>query len=106
MQTEGNYGARVIGGIREAERCLQCHDAPCTRGCPAGVNVKRFIGLLQKGDFAAAAAVIEKDNPLGLICGYICPSADTCQKNCVSAQLGRPIDIRALQACAITRGRA
>ena len=105
MRTEEQYAARVAGGIREAERCLQCHDAPCTKGCPAGVDVKRFVGLLQKGDCAAAAAAIERDNPLGLICGYVCPSAETCQKNCVSAALGRPIDIRALQACAITRGR-
>ena len=96
--TEKNYLYRLAGSIKEADRCLQCYDAPCTKGCPAGVDVKRFIGLVQKGEYSEAAAVIKKDNPLGLTCGYVCPSAATCQKNCISAKLGKPIDIRAIQA--------
>ena len=96
--TEKNYIFRLTGSIKEADRCLQCYDAPCTKGCPAGVNVKRFVGLAQKGEYSAAAAVIKRDNPLGLTCGYVCPSAATCQKNCISARLGKPIDIRAIQA--------
>ena len=99
------FEPRVLGALREAERCLQCYDPPCAKGCPAGVDVKRFIGMMQKGEYEEAAALIEKDNPLGLICGYICPSANTCQKNCVSKKLGKPIDIRALQAFTIEEAR-
>lgn len=106
MRTDEHFGYRCAGSPLEAERCLQCHEAPCTKGCPAGVDVKRFIGLMQKGDYGAAAEVIERDNPLGLICGYTCPTAETCQKNCVSAKLGRPIDIRALQSYTIELSRA
>lgn len=105
MQTDLSFGYRLMGSPLEAERCLQCHDAPCAAGCPAGVDVKRFIGLIQKGEYGSAADVIERDNPLGLICGYTCPTAETCQKNCVSARLGKPIDIRALQSYTIELSR-
>ena len=99
------FEPRVLGALKEAERCLQCYDPPCAKGCPAGVDVKRFIGLMQKGEYEDAASVVERDNPLGLICGYICPSANTCQKNCISKKLGKAIDIRALQAFTIEEAR-
>ncbi len=97
---------RMKGALLEADRCLQCYDPPCAKGCPAGVEVDRFIRLLSKGDFAGAAAVIEKDNPMGWICGYICPQESLCQKNCISHQLGHPIDIKILQQYAIAQSRA
>ncbi len=89
----------------EATRCLQCFDPPCAKGCPAGVNVARFIRLLAQGDPVAAAIEIEQNNPLGLICGYICPHQSLCQQKCTSHALGNPIDIRTLQQFAITEAR-
>jgi len=97
---------RMKGALLEADRCLQCYDPPCAKGCPAGIEVDRFIRLLSKGDFAGAAAIIEKDNLLGWICGYICPHESLCQKNCISHQLGHPIDIKILQQYAIAQSRA
>lgn len=94
------------GSILEASACLQCHDAPCTRDCPAGVDCKRFIGLVQKGDYASAADVIAQDNPFGEICGYICPISETCQKSCTSSRFNRPISIRTIQTFAMQNSRS
>lgn len=92
---------KLKGSLTEAQRCLQCYDAPCTKGCPAGVEVDKFIRLISKGDIVGAAETIEKDNPFGLICGVICPHESLCQKDCTSHKLGRPIDIRNLQRYAL-----
>ena len=29
--------------MEEAARCLLCHDAPCSQGCPAGTDPAKFI---------------------------------------------------------------
>ena len=33
----------------EATRCLYCFNAPCARGCPAGVVVADFIRSIRSG---------------------------------------------------------
>jgi len=34
--------------IREANRCLKCADAPCTKGCSASIDIKTFIYNIEK----------------------------------------------------------
>jgi glutamate synthase (NADPH/NADH) small chain len=97
--------SRVKGALLEADRCLQCWDPPCNKGCPAGIDVCRFIRQLSKGDVVGAAETIENDNPFGLICGWICPSEVLCQNDCTSRKLGRAIDIKALQRYATEKSR-
>lgn len=92
---------RIKGSFIEADRCLNCWDAPCNKNCPAGINVSSFIRSLSKGDYVSAAEIIERENPFGYICGWICPQEVLCQNNCIAKQLGRPIDIRTLQRFAI-----
>ena len=31
--------------VAEANRCLQCKNAPCRQGCPVEVDIPAFIGL-------------------------------------------------------------
>ena len=86
----------------EARRCLYCVDAPCQKGCPASVDVAQFIRHLRYADVKSAKRVIKQANPLGGICGTLCPSEELCQKNCTMGRCGAPIHIRDLQkyACA------
>lgn len=83
--------------VTEASRCLFCHDAPCTRGCPAGVDVAGFIRRLKTQNFVGAARVIREANPLAAVCARVCPSSVQCEKECSSTDLSEPIAIRALQ---------
>ena len=96
---------RIKGSFIEADRCLNCWDAPCNIDCPAGINVSSFIRSLSKGDYIGAKEIIERDNPFGYICSWICPQEVLCQKNCIAAKLGRAIDIRTLQRFAIENFR-
>ena len=66
----------------EAERCLQCKNAPCVAGCPVRVDIPGFIGKVREGDFAGAASVIKRTNLLPSICGRVCPQEKQCQLPC------------------------
>lgn len=101
MLLEYTLSERIKGSFVEADRCLNCWDAPCNSNCPAGINVSSFIRSLSKGDYVSAAEIIESDNLFGYICGWICPQEALCQKNCIAKKLGRAIDIRTLQRFAI-----
>ena len=85
----------------ESNRCLHCYDAPCKKGCPAGVNVPQFIFRLASGDVEGAAASIRESNPLGLVCGQVCPSSTLCEASCNCKKMGGAIPIADLQAYAM-----
>ncbi|MFH0798889.1 MAG: FAD-dependent oxidoreductase [Pseudomonadota bacterium] len=83
--------------IAEANRCLLCHDAPCSRGCPCGTDPAAFIRKLRFRNIKGAIRTIKRNNILGGACGVLCPSARLCEKECSAAGLDRPIRISRLQ---------
>ncbi len=90
----------------EAGRCLWCYDAPCVKGCPAGVDVPAFVRKVLSGNWRGAARVIREANVFGGTCARVCPTEELCEKECSSRLLGRPIPIGALQRLAWERGTA
>ena len=88
----------------EFKRCLKCPTKPCLKACPVQVSPHDFIKAARDGDFAEAAKLIETQNPLGEICGLICPER-FCQKACVRGKIDTPVEIPALQAAIMQRAR-
>lgn len=66
----------------EANRCLQCKNAPCMKGCPVSIRIPDFIHEIAKGNYAAALAIIRQNSILPAICGRVCPQENQCQKSC------------------------
>ncbi len=69
--------------VEEAQRCLNCKNAPCMQGCPVGVKIPLFISRIKDGDVEGAKRIIKLDNNLPAICGRVCPQENQCEKYCV-----------------------
>lgn len=92
----------------EIERCEYCAEKPCRGACPADCSPADFIMAAKVGgrsDYARAAAMIMSANPLGGVCGGVCPDTH-CMRACARATFDAPIDIPAVQATIIAKARA
>lgn len=92
-----DQGFDMTQAIAEAERCLLCFDAPCSKGCPAETDPGRFIRKLRLRNVTGAIKTIKHNNILGGACGVLCPATRLCQKECCSSGIGYPIQIGKLQ---------
>jgi glutamate synthase (NADPH/NADH) small chain len=81
----------------EAERCLQCKNAPCRKGCPVEIDIPAFIHKVKEGDFIAANAIIRQCNNLPAVSGRVCPQEDQCEKFCIRGIKGEPVGIGRLE---------
>lgn len=98
-------GMDLAQAIAEADRCLLCHDAPCSTGCPAETQPAEFIRKLRFKNMTGAIRTIKENNILGGACGVLCPTHRLCEEKC-SARFAsenrpegadRPIQIGAIQ---------
>ncbi len=83
--------------VNEARRCLQCTDPHCNQGCPAQVDVRKFVGSIATGNFPGAIRALKTCNALPLSCAFICPVERQCEERCRNSELNYPITIARLQ---------
>ena len=82
----------------EANRCLFCYDAPCTKSCPTSIDVPKFIKQITTGNIKGSAHTILSSNIVGAGCSRVCPVEKLCEGACVfNLMEEKPIPIARLQ---------
>jgi NADPH-dependent glutamate synthase beta subunit-like oxidoreductase len=79
---EMRKGLGLAQAIAEADRCLLCHDAPCSEGCPAETQPGEFIRKLRFKNISGAIRTIKQNNILGGACAVLCPTQRLCEEKC------------------------
>ena len=79
---EMSKGLDLAQAIAEADRCLLCHDAPCSEACPADTQPADFIRKLRFKNITGAIRTIKENNILGGACGVLCPTSRLCEEKC------------------------
>lgn len=83
--------------LHEVKRCLKCKNARCMQACPASTPLREAFELLQAGKVEDAGKLLFDNNPLTLICSYVCPHELQCEGACVLNAKGVPIHISAIE---------
>jgi dihydropyrimidine dehydrogenase (NAD+) subunit PreT len=91
----------------EANRCLFCYDAPCTKLCPTSINVPKFIKQITTDNIKGSAHTILSSNIMGAGCSRVCPVEKLCEGACVfNLMEEEPIPIAKLQRYATEKALA
>ncbi len=91
----------------EIEKCEYCAEKPCKEACPCDCSPADFIMAAKLGatsDYQRATAEIMSMNPLGGICGQVCPDRH-CMAACVHEKVDAPLNIPSIQATIVTKAR-
>jgi len=83
--------------LQEAQRCLQCKDAPCIKGCPVNIDIPGFIKLIRERNYNGAIKKIKETNNLPATTGRVCPQETQCEAVCTLKKVGEPVAIGRLE---------
>ena len=84
----------------ELLRCEYCEEKPCKQACPVDCSPFDFIMAARGGypsDLKRSAAEIMHSNPLGGVCGMVCPDT-LCMAACTRKDFDGSINIPQVQA--------
>ena len=77
--------------IDEANRCLQCKNPQCVKGCPINTPIPEIIRLLKENQLDEAGRILFENNPLTTVCSLICNHERQCEGHCVLGKKGVPV---------------
>jgi phytoene dehydrogenase-like protein len=95
-----------ISAVMESHRCLRCVDAPCALACPASIDLPNVIRRITSSDMVGAARLVREMNPMGEVCGLVCPAGSLCEATCLRARVDSPVMIAQLEefVCGVAQG--
>ncbi len=83
---------------KQSENCLQCWEGSCKEGCPADIDIRKFVDYFGLEDYRKSYEVLRRKNPLPEITSYVCPVEVLCEKNCLAGTWqGEPIPVHRIQ---------
>lgn len=104
------YGSLIMTPAQlqtELLRCEYCEEKPCREACPVHCSPADFIMAARVGnpsDIQRAAGEIMHANPLGGVCGMVCPDT-LCMAACTRKKFDGPINIPLVQATLVENAK-
>ena len=83
--------------LAEANRCLQCNNPRCMKGCPVSIEIPKFIKCIKEGNIKEAYEIISRSSSLPAVCGRVCPQETQCESMCIKGLKGDAISIGSLE---------
>ena len=83
--------------LDEANRCLQCKNPTCQKGCPINTPIPEVIRLLKSNQLDEAGKILFLNNPLTTVCSLICNHEKQCEGNCILGNKGTPVHFSAIE---------
>lgn len=84
--------------LDEANRCLECKNPTCIKGCPINTPIPEVIKLLKNDRLDEAGRLLFFNNPLTTICSLICNHEKQCEGHCILAKKGNPVHFSAIES--------
>jgi len=81
----------------EANKCLNCKNPLCQKGCPISTKIPDFITAIKNNDMQKAYKILQENNIMSDICSNVCPYEEQCVGHCVKGIKGEPIRINKLE---------
>lgn len=78
--------------IDEANRCLKCRVAQCSKACPVATPVPEVMKLFLDDKIGEAGALLFENNPLSAVTSIVCPHESNCFGHCVLGRKGAPVE--------------
>ena len=83
--------------IDEANRCLQCKNPQCVKGCPISTPIPEIIKLLKENKLDEAGRTLFENNPLTTVCSLICNHEKQCEGHCVLGRKGVAVQFSTIE---------
>ena len=75
----------------DANRCLNCKVPMCQKHCPVSTPIPKMIGMFKENRVMEAGAALFANNPMSVICAYVCNHDAQCMGHCVLGKKGTPV---------------
>ena len=83
--------------IDELNRCLNCKNPMCVKGCPVHTPIPEIIQILKEGNLNKAGDILFKNNPLSMMCALVCNHGNQCEGHCVLGRKGVPVHFSSIE---------
>ena len=81
----------------EANRCLNCKNPLCVKGCPIETKIPSFINEIKKNNLKKAFEILQENNIMSDVCSNVCPYEQYCLGHCVRGIKETPVNVPKLE---------
>ncbi|MBR1565568.1 MAG: NAD(P)-dependent oxidoreductase [Oscillospiraceae bacterium] len=84
--------------VNEANRCLNCKNPMCQKGCPVHTPIPTVIQLFKENRLMEAGTMLFENNPLSAVCAIVCNHEKQCAGNCIRGRKDTPVHFSSIEA--------